>query len=462
MSYRWVALACSAALFGASFAEANGRAPGTSSINFQRGDDSVIAAGLTFGLVISRDGGATWHWVCEDAIGYGGTYDPDYAFAADGTLFGTTFDGLVANRDGCVYATTSLGNAFLSAITIGPTGALHAAAADDADGKIYKSTDGGLTFPVSTMPGQLKDWWSSIEVAPSDPNRVYLSGFRLVAGQPKVHLLFKSTNGGASFTAFGPTTIDDFAVMPNSSIEIVGISPTNPDVVFARVALEDNSITDAIYRSTDGGTSWTKLVSKRGQISFLVRSTGQLVMATQQVNPASELGAFVSSNNGDTWTALPDPPHISCLEENAAGEVWACTQNYGMPGVPSDGFGIMKSSGALATWTGVLHFQDIVGPLACAAGTVQKDTCDDKLWCGLCQQIGCDPKRDCPTGMVVDAPPDAGTTVVTPPKDSCCGSSHAESSLALGALVGILLGRGRRKCSRDSTASRTARSTSRS
>jgi hypothetical protein len=259
-------------------------------------------------------------------------------------------------------------------------------------------------------------------------------------------------NGGESFTPLAPTSIDDFAVMANSTIEIAGFSPTDANVVYARVTLADNSQSDALYRSDDGGTSWTKLFEKRDSLSFLVRANGDLVAATQQVTDTSCdamatdcFGAFVSKNGGQTWTALPSPPHITCLEENGAGEVWACTQNYGIPGVPKDGFGIMKASGELQAWTGVMKYQEIAAPVACSSGTVQNDQCNAKLWCGLCAQLACDPQRDCPAEVEVDGPPpDAPSMVVTPPQDSCCGSSHGGSSLLLGGLVGILLSRRRR------------------
>lgn len=60
------------ALAGAAFA--NGRDPGTSSITFELGDESKIVAGVTFGVVESHDGGVTWRWMCENAVGYGGVY----------------------------------------------------------------------------------------------------------------------------------------------------------------------------------------------------------------------------------------------------------------------------------------------------------------------------------------------------------------------------------------------------
>ena len=77
-----------------AIAAANGRPAGTSTINFEQGHPDHIAAGMTFGLVLSNDGGATWRWMCEKTVGYGGLWDPDYAYSSSGGLFATTFDGL--------------------------------------------------------------------------------------------------------------------------------------------------------------------------------------------------------------------------------------------------------------------------------------------------------------------------------------------------------------------------------
>jgi hypothetical protein len=56
-----------------SAAYAHGPDPHATSITFQRGNDQHIVAGTTYGMLISSDGGATWHWMCEAAVGYGGT-----------------------------------------------------------------------------------------------------------------------------------------------------------------------------------------------------------------------------------------------------------------------------------------------------------------------------------------------------------------------------------------------------
>ncbi len=424
---------------------ANGRSPATATIHFRRGMEHEIAVGLTFGLLVSRDSGATWHWMCEDAIGYGGTYDPDYELTSSGALFATTFDGVKVMRDGCTFGPTA-GTKFVSAVAQGADGKLYHAAADTpsttnpGDSRIYRSDDDGMTWPISAMPGVLNDWWQSLEVTPSNPGRLYLTGYRFVpipgGGTTKVFLLFRSDDAGQSWQAL-PT--NQLATMSNSTIEIAGISHTDPDLVFARVKLEDNAAADALYRSTDGGMTWTRILRKPTAIAFVVRRNGELLAATQ----AS--GAVRSTDNGTTWTDLVSVPHINCLAENSAGEVWACTQNYGAMQVPSDGYGIMKSTD-LVTWTGVLKYQQIKAPVACAAGTVQRDKCDAQLWSGLCGQLGCEPA---PPGG--DGPMDPPTAPEPDPRgQGCCDSrtTHAPGALLLVLVAGVLLLRPRRRSRR--------------
>ena len=412
-------------------AHANGRAPGSRSIIFQRGNETHVIAGMTFGLILSDDNGETWRWMCEDAVGYGGIYDPFYAYTKSGAIFGTSFFGMKVMRDRCEFGLTTLGDKFVSTLSLGANDALFGGMVDLGDGKLYRSVDDGATFPIGTMPGLLNDWWSTIEAAPSNPTRVYATGYRLKSGQPKEFLLYRSINGGQTFT---PLPITDFVTRENSTLEIAGISKTNPDLVFARVTLEDNSISDAIYRSTNGGLNWTRIFGKRGAVSFVARANGALVAGTQV------RGSYVSIDNGNNWFELAGAPHINCLSENSLGEVWACTQNFGVMGVPTDGFGIMKSTDLLK-WRGVMKFQELVGPAECAVGTVQKDKCDVTLWCGLCAQIGCDPKRECPNVIepMVDGEPK--------PADGCCsGGSHTlPASLAVGFLVGMVILRPRRR-----------------
>ena len=95
---------------------ANGRPPATNGVAFHPADPQTILIRSTFGLLISKDDGCSFHWVCEKAIGYGGEFDPKYAVSVDGTLFATTFEGLRVSRDGgCTWVTAT------SEAPLGPT-----------------------------------------------------------------------------------------------------------------------------------------------------------------------------------------------------------------------------------------------------------------------------------------------------------------------------------------------------
>ncbi len=473
----------------AGSALANGRDPFMSTINFKAGDDSKIMAGATFGLLRSDDGGATWQWYCERTVGYGGTYDPDYVYSSSGAVFATTFDGLKVMRDGCSFVATPPGMTFVTHVERGGDGAIYFSTSDPNDTKIYKSIDDGMTFPTSvSLPNTADAWWQSLMVAPSfitpaNAQTVYLTGYRLPkacdtsssnpgtpcetnaectesapdAGacetQPKVFLLYKSVNGGTSFTAMSMTGITPTS--QNSAIDIVGVDPKDPTIVYARVTLETATTGDSIYKSTNGGTSWTKILSKSsniGGLSFLVRRDGSCVAGTRDIGSWSS--PYVNNQGcGATWTDLTTAPHIGCLFENAAGVVWACTQNSAtMTGPVADGYGIMKSTD-LATWTGVLRFEDIQAPVSCGAGSVQQDRCIDRYmgeqsaWCCLTSQLGITSTAiDC-TGYMAcfgtrdEAAPDGRQKQPDPGCWGCGAGSKPPVLLTLLVAAGLLFRR---------------------
>ena len=418
-----------------SILTAAGRPPQVMTIDVRPGGPTQdILAGTTFGPLVSHDGGTTWSWYCPQAVGYGGLYDPDYAYSASGTMFAPTFNGFAASRDGCTFAPTTLGTTFVSVDALGSDGALHVAASDPADAKIYTSTDDGMTFPTMASPGVANDWWDSLRVAPSDPMRVYLSGYRLAA-TTKTFLVFASTTGGASFAAL-PTT--DFVTSNNSTIDIAGVDPTSPDIVYAHVTIEDGNIGDGIYRSDNAGQSWTKILDKQDPLglAFLVRGNGDLVAGTQSG------GLVVSHDRGATWSDVACSPHPTCLVE-ASGVVWACSHEFAGPSVVGDGYAIMKSAD-LASWVGVLHFRDIVGPVACPAGTVQHDTCAPAWPNEQAQLAGSSAPPLCP--VVPDAgaiAPDAMTPPVMHEPGGCCSTGTGGGSALLAGLVVIVLRRRR-------------------
>jgi hypothetical protein len=362
--------------------------------------------------------------------------------------------------DTCAFAATPAGDTFVSRVE-DSSAALYYGASGTMDATIYRSTDDGATFPISASPGEPGDWWSSLVIARSNPQRVYLTGYRIDSTNHKHLLAFTSTDGGATFTPMPQTGIAP--VSQSSALEIVGVDANDERLVYAKLTVEDGELGDSVYRSTDAGQTWTKILTRRSVygLTFLVRRDGTCVAGTR------ELGGWRSPDcataASPTWTALAGAPSIACLvEDPSSTTIWACTQNSTYtpmppaPPVPGDGFAIMTSAD-LATWTGLLRLQDIAGPVPCPLGTPQRDLCveptmdNDSAWCCFAQLVGITATPvDC-TGIYacdgpggVDGAADAGSKDLDPPERHCCGASDPRSSALLSLLVVLGLRRRRR------------------
>jgi MYXO-CTERM domain-containing protein len=421
-------------------AHANGRFPSTVSVSTRPGDADDIYLGATFGLLLSRDDGGHFHWVCEDAIGYSGTFDPKYAVAADGTIYATTFDGLRVSRDGgCSFELATedrppsdpgrFAGLWVDAIDLGPAGEVWVATAEGGVANdVYRSTDGARTF-ASVGLSSPQIWWKSVRVAASDPQRVYVTGYQVTQtgpdGQPTppaVHVR-RSDDGGATWA---PLPITDIELASSPLVLIEAVSPTDRDVVYARSESVRPPAGELLYRSTDGGDRWQPVLETVDAIrGVVIRRDGSVVVATVR-------GGVFASTDGAAFTAQASPPEMACVGERADGALLACGANWS-----PDNFALGRSTDG-AAWTKVFRFVEISGPLACPAGTIQHDECAEKQWPLLVTQLGI------PVAPLADelAPADKG---------GCgCAASGASAVGVLGAVAAAMaLGaRRRRDCCR--------------
>lgn len=450
-------------------ARANGRFPRSVKVVFRPGQPTELMIGVTFGLLVSKDDGATWRWVCENAIGFSGTFDPDYEYSASGAIFATTFDGLKVTRDGCHWDAlpAPLGTTFVSSVAVGPDGTIWAGTSDPVIGSaIYKSTDDGQSFVATAPLGQTGDWWETIEVAPGDPQRLYVTGFRLAAGMPRERLLYRSHDGGQTWTQLPVTA---FVGTNNSDLQIAAISPTDPALVFVRMTLVGPTLQEAIYRSDDAGAAaptWTKVLDVPDNVpGVVVRADGEVWAATPF------RGLFRSQDGGRTFAVVPGVTFEGrCLTERGDGTLYLCTNN-----LPPDGATIHTSTTGTGGWIAKLSYADLAGPVRCPADTVQHTACEQMLWCGLKANLGIlTDEIDCTDAGVNDGGlVDAGIDAAGPgSRDKGCCSVNAGPGGAAASTVLVVLGliaihRRRRRggsverCCPGSIASRTGPSTCR-
>ncbi len=165
----------------------------------------------------------------------GGIYRSANALNADPTT--VTFTQQVVINSTSTSTLNGELTAFQPAAT---TDATFYAAMGISTGRIYRSTDGGVTWTIQVTNGFCGGqcfYDIAIAVDPSNVNTVYLGGDpTLIAG--------KSTNGGTSFT--------DFKIGLHVDTHALAVSPSDTTQVWL-------GTDGGIYKSTDSGLTWTPL-----------------------------------------------------------------------------------------------------------------------------------------------------------------------------------------------------------
>ena len=168
-----------------------------------------------------------------------------------------------------------------------------------AGGGVWKSVDNGLTW----IP--LSDTWpfleiSSIAIDPTDSSVIYAGTGDFHTGGQRYCGVMKSTDGGATFV---PLPVGDAA---KCSIAGIVVDPTDPRIV---TICGGQGKTGDVWRSTDGGATWTAVLNEFGRWSKLVitapdRLGNRAMFVCGQSLPDQKGRIHRSLDRGATWTAL--------------------------------------------------------------------------------------------------------------------------------------------------------------
>jgi photosystem II stability/assembly factor-like uncharacterized protein len=179
-------------------------------------------------------------------------------------------------------------------------------------GGVWKSTDGGLQWtpifdkePVSSI--------GSVAVASSDPNVIYVgTGEACIRGNISFgDGMYKSTDAGKTWTHIG---LDD-----TRHIGRVIVDPRNPDIVFVAALGHAYGPNEerGVFRSTDGGKHWDKVLykdEKTGAIDITFDPDNSHILyaglwqamrtpwSLDSGGPGS--GLYKSTDGGSTWKEL--------------------------------------------------------------------------------------------------------------------------------------------------------------
>jgi photosystem II stability/assembly factor-like uncharacterized protein len=368
-----VAIVAAIAAVCPSIARANGRFPLANQLVLDPMNHAHMVARATFGMLDTYDGGATWTWICEDAVGYFGPEDPSIAVTANGNTIVASSIGLSTSRDGgCSWTTRMAGDRHSGVdVAVNPMNPHEALALESSfSNGIYSvsllktSDDGASWTEVAPLPaGVLAE---TVELAPSNPDRVYVSARLNDVAQETV--LLRSDDGGQTWKE---STID---VPAGASAYIGAVDPHYPDVVYIRVQVSTNTL-GRVHMTRDAGATWSQIWRGQGNVSGFALSADGSTLAVG----GPESGVNVASTSNFVFSS-PNPLGPSCLTW-VGGKLFACAKEA------VDGFSIGASDDLAVSFVPVLHFPDIK-PRDCAADA-SAGVCP-AVWPSIAPTIGID------------------------------------------------------------------------
>jgi photosystem II stability/assembly factor-like uncharacterized protein len=185
-------------------------------------------------------------------------------------------------------------------------------------GGVWKTTDGGLTWaPISDKSGI--ESVGSIAVADSDPNIIYVgTGEACIRGNiVRGDGVYKSTDAGKSWKFLG--------LKDTQTIGKVIVNPKNPDVVFVAAMghVYGPNTERGVFRSTDGGKSWEKVLYKD-------EKTGAIDITFDPTN-ASILYAALWEAYRTPWSMSSGGPGSGLYKSTDGGSTWKKIEGEGLP-----------------------------------------------------------------------------------------------------------------------------------
>ncbi|MBZ0326410.1 MAG: T9SS type A sorting domain-containing protein [Altibacter sp.] len=224
----------------------------------------------------------------------------------------------------------------------------------DGDG-IYKSIDGGLTWQVKGLPdvGSI----GKIVLDPNDDNTILIGAMGPLFRNDSNRGVYRSTDDGDTWE-------QKLFVSDSTGVIDMAIHPTNGDIVYAasweRVRRPNRNQyfgeTSRLYRSVDGGDTWTVLTnglpaagSVLGRISIDISQSNPNVLYVHFTDQTGIEGIYKTTNGGDSWTEVNSGDISSASYEWWFGGLFIDPTNENT--IYYSGFDNYKSTNGGASWS---------------------------------------------------------------------------------------------------------------
>lgn len=304
----WASTACREA-------SANGRFPGASAIVFDPHDAAFVYVRTTSGLFVSHNSGNSFSSICEAGIGFTGTADPTYVVTASGAVLAGLYNGFAISRDrGCDWSFTPYQDDAASLDLTARANDVYAlmisrASASAGTPFVVVSHDDGRTFSRTGAPLDPAVRFETIDAAPSDPQRLYLSGSR--GGESLAGVLLVSRDGGASWAErsipLRPTEQSAF---------ISAVDPHRADRIYVRTSGAIDASSQLLV-TDDAGNTWKQAYRAYGPLlGFALSPDGREVYLGWN-------GGVVAASTRTLAFEQRAKFDLRCLAASGAA-LWAC------------------------------------------------------------------------------------------------------------------------------------------
>ncbi len=198
-------------------------------------------------------------------------------------------------------------------------------------GGVWKSTDGAMTWS-SVFDKEGTSAIGSIAVANSNHNILYVgTGEACIRGNI-------SHGDGVYKTLDGGKTWKNVGLKDSRAIGKVIINPANPDIAFVAALghVYGPNTERGIFRTTDGGKTWEKVLYKD-------ENTGGIDVAFDPHNPNILFAALWQARR-TSWSMDDGGPGSGLYRSNDGGTTWKHIEEHGLPKGPYGKIGVAVAS----------------------------------------------------------------------------------------------------------------------
>ena len=221
---------------------------------------------------------------------------------------------------------------------------------DNAERGVYKTSDGGKTWRKVLAGANGSTGCAMLAMSPLEPKTLYASlwdfrrqGWTFRSGGPGSGL-FKSTDGGEHWTELTAPGAKGLPEKPYGRIALA-VAPSKPQVVYAMI----ESKSSALFRSADGGQTWTRLDASQYMV-WRPFYFGNLIVDPKDENKVFKVDGplLLSVNGGRSFSSVANAGH------GDFHDVWIDPNNPNMIFAGDDG-GLWRSEDGGTRWEHLMN-----------------------------------------------------------------------------------------------------------